>query len=140
MGDLYDLLATFVSGEECSAVALEGEDFIHSMYEDVDFWVPHLVGLALKLKDLGPYLAGDFKVTKHALRLSLHRRANAFERGTGVSPTNASNLHPASGQQPHMSTEGTEADYTTRTWDDWVRDDDSCSVVCPILPRAPPSV
>ncbi|CBJ33445.1 expressed unknown protein [Ectocarpus siliculosus] len=144
---LYNLLHTFVSeeeaqafSEECEAVSGEGEgeavsgkgegeavsgegegeDFIHSIYQEVDLWVPPLVRFALKLKDK-PVLTGEFKANKLALTASLFRRVNAFQSSNagGTNPSNNNNLPPGWGKKPHMSTSGSEPDYTTRTWDDW---------------------
>ncbi|CAN0157945.1 unnamed protein product [Ectocarpus sp. 6 AP-2014] len=126
---LYNLLQTFVSeeeaqafSEECEAVSGEGEgeDFIHSIYQEVDLWVLPLVRFALKLKDK-PVLSGEFKANKLALTASLFRRVYAFQSSNagGTNPSNNNNLTPGWGKKPHMSTSGSEPDYTTRTWDDW---------------------
>ncbi|CAM9728567.1 unnamed protein product [Ectocarpus fasciculatus] len=118
--ELFSILKTFVSEEEGAAVAAAGGAFISSMYQEVDFWVPHLVRFLLKGKGKnGRFISGDFKVTKCALAMSSNRRTTAFRNITSdemVNPSNKSNLTPAWGTKPFMSTSGTEPDFTQRTW------------------------
>ncbi|CAM9728088.1 unnamed protein product [Ectocarpus sp. 12 AP-2014] len=121
--ELFSILKTFVNEEEGAAVAAAGGAFIRSMHQEVDSWVPHLVRFFLKGEGKrGPFMSGDFKVTKCALAMSLNRRTTAFKNKDStetVNPSNKSNLTPVWGMEPFMSTSGTEPNYTPRTWQEW---------------------
>ncbi|CAM9792854.1 unnamed protein product, partial [Ectocarpus sp. 8 AP-2014] len=121
MNDLFLMVKTFVSVEEGAAIAGEGQEFISGLHNDVDCWIPHLVRFALDLEEEGPLLKGSFNISKKGLSSSLSRRTTAFKKGggQGPNPANCSNLQPGWGKEPHVSTSGTEPDFTTRTWDDW---------------------